>query len=58
MKLEFDQNYNYIEIKNTPKGIEIILSSKNPDQPRTAIINSVILTENQFKELISDIKFG
>lgn len=55
MKIKFDDKYNFIEVKKTDSGIEIILSSKNFKSPRTAIVNSVVLNEEQFKKLISDI---
>lgn len=55
MKIEFDQNYNFIEIKRSSKGIEITLSSKEPKQPLTSIVNSVILPEEQFKKLIAGL---
>jgi len=55
-KIKFDEEgYNYVEINKDKEGINIILSSQDFINNKKTIINSVILSNEQFKELIKDI---
>ena len=59
MRKDFDKlGYNFVEIKESGEEIEIILSSRDPNTPRTTIVNSVSVTKEEFINLISDIKIG
>jgi len=56
MRIEFDENgYDYVEIKPSEGGISIVISSRDFNNPRSAIINSAELTKEQFYKLISDV---
>jgi len=55
-KIKFDEEgYNYVEINKDKEGINITLSSQDSFNNKKTIINSVILSKEQFKELIKDI---
>lgn len=54
MKIEFEGEHNFIELKVEEGGISIILSSKDSTTTNTTIVNSVKLTNEEFKELISE----
>lgn len=58
MKLEFDESgANFIEVKHGQKDgtIAIILSSRDGADPTKNIVNSVVITQEQFDELVADI---
>lgn len=56
MKITFDEKgYEYIEVKESPNGVHIVISAKGADDPRKTIVNSAELTKEQLLELISDI---
>lgn len=66
MKIEFDSegeavydgsagSDNYIEVRKNNDSVEIILSSRDPENIKSRIINSVVITTDDFKKLISDI---
>jgi hypothetical protein len=56
MKITFDEKgYEYIEVKESSKGVHIVISAKGADDPRKTIVNSAELTKEQLLELISDI---
>ena len=50
-----DKDNNYIEIKQDKDEIIIILSSQDSFNLRKMIVNSVVLSKDQFKELLKDI---
>ena len=55
MKLQFDDKYNFIEIKDLNDKIAIILSSKDSKNHLRAVINSIEISKKEFVDLISDI---
>lgn len=54
MKISFDDN-SFIEVKNQDGKIIISIQAKDYQNPLKKIINSVEITPEQFKELISDV---
>lgn len=65
MRIEFDDEgnviyddggrNNYIEANETKEGIEIVLSSKDPENHRQNIHSTIKLSKDDFRKLISDI---
>lgn len=57
MKISFPDKSN-IEIKrgSGPQTILISIQAQDQDNPLKKIINSVELTEEQFKQLVSDVQ--
>lgn len=51
---QFDDN-SYIEIKKYDGKVAIIIAGLDAENSKTVIINSAEVTEDEFKELISDI---
>ena len=55
-RIDFDKK-NYVEIRRSIKDkIDIIISAENSLNPAKTIINSVSLSEEQFKSLIKGIE--
>ncbi len=57
MKLSFDDK-SYVEVKKStnPGKIIIIISAKDQSNPLKKITNAVEISEEEFKNLISDVK--
>ena len=58
MKIEFEDK-SYIQIKRAdePGKIVVIIQAKDYENPLKKITNCVELTETQFNQLVSDIKW-
>lgn len=55
MKISFDDK-SYIEVQKSPENkITIIIQAKDYNNPLKKITNAVEITEEEFKQLISDI---
>lgn len=56
MKIEFDkEGYNFIKFEKINNEISIILSSKDFNKINKTIVNSAMITKEQFLQLISDL---
>jgi len=56
MRIEFDENgYDFLEFKKSEGGISIIISSKSASVPRSSVINSAEVSEEEFLKLLSDL---
>ncbi len=56
MKIQFNDN-SFAECKKDGDKIILIISAKDYDNPLKRISNSVELTIDEFKKLISDISY-
>jgi hypothetical protein len=57
MKIIFDdQSYCQCELSGNPGKVIITIGAKSADDPLKKIVNSVEISLEQLKELISDIK--
>lgn len=50
-----DKSYIQIKKSDEPEKILVIISAKDSQNPLKKIINSIEITEEEFKKLISDV---
>lgn len=55
MKIQFDDG-SYIDCKQNSDKVILIISAKDYENPRKKINNTVELSVEEFKQLISDIE--
>lgn len=58
MKINFDSSeVNYIEIYKSDNGtIGIVISAKDNARPNSSIVNSCVLTVEQFNKILEEIR--
>ena len=54
MKIQLDK-HSFVEIQKDNDKIKIIIAAKDQNNNLKTIINAVEITEEQYKELISDV---